>query len=359
MFDRFESHAPRQRERSRYRHASPRWTLAIASAAIVLSTARFVLAQEPPAITGADATQPAPISPAAEAAALAQRNRGIELMHASNPAVAIEAFESSLSIVESPNTRLDLGRALIASGRLASGLRELERARDTAHSRIDNGQTQYVRTQQAAAEEADAVRPRVPHVDIRFSTQPPADTMVYIGTTRIPASALLSAVPIDPGPVDFRLSGPRVRETSVHHEVAAGETVTVVLEVVAGRSGDVPDTRATVTHPALPSRAAGWVLAGTGLVAFAGGILAWAAADSEYRALVAACANGPCTGAREVQRANTAQSLETLGVTLMVAGGIAAAAGVVIVLVRGHDRRDRVTASPWLAPQSAGLLVHF
>ena len=170
-------------------------------------------------------------SAAADATATAERNRGLDLMRQGHPDAAIEAFEHSLSVVESPNTRLDLGRACVAAGRLASGLHELDRARDTARARLDAGQQQYMRTYRAAEAEADAVRPRIPIVAIRFSQTPPPGSEVIVGTTHIPAPALNAPIPVDPGNVQIQLTGPGVREQTVQQHVGEGERPTLVITV--------------------------------------------------------------------------------------------------------------------------------
>jgi hypothetical protein len=154
-------------------------------------------------------------SGAREATALALRNRCIELSRAQNFAEAVEACTRSLSLIESPNTRLDLGRAYLALGRLASALRELERSRDTARGRIDAGHQQYIRTQQAAAAEADALRPRVPTVAFQFSRTPPEQTEVAFGSVRLPARDLIAPVRDRPG--CRHDPGGRTRDPDVEH----------------------------------------------------------------------------------------------------------------------------------------------
>ncbi len=317
-------------------------------------------------------------SAAGQSAATAQRERGLAFLRAGDAPEAVRAFEQSLAIFESPNTRLDLGRALLATGRVASAVRELERARDTARAQVDAGQRHYLLTARAALAECDAARARVPLVEIHFSRTPPTDAEIWVDAVRLPASALIAPVPVDPGSLTIRLAGPSVREVSLVRTVAEGERITIdvvveridpVATVVAASAAPVaspapiraervrvssPGPSPGLPRPAL--RLMGTAVGIGGLVAASVGLALWLVADGEYNALVRACPSGPCTDPTLLARAGSAQGIESAGVIALVAGGalmVTGAALLVTGLVPGGETRPGLSLAP------NGLLVRF
>ena len=54
---------------------------------------------------------------------------------------------------------------------------------------------------------------------------------MVVGTTHIPALALNAPIPVDPGDVQIRLTGPAVCDQTVQQHVGEGERPTLLLTV--------------------------------------------------------------------------------------------------------------------------------
>src|SRR5262249_45611977 len=101
------------------------------------------------------------------AIALRKYDEGRSAYHAGDYARALAAFQASLELRASPNTQLYIGRCLQRLGKLASAHAALVLAGKQAEDVIiTQHDARYKATADAAASEAAALAPRVPHLEV-------------------------------------------------------------------------------------------------------------------------------------------------------------------------------------------------
>lgn len=309
------------------------------SPALAIATLVALLAR----VAGAQPrAEPAPV--AVEEQANAHRQRGLALLRAGEAAGAVQAFERSLALVDSPNSWFDLGRALYLLGRPASALFAFERARDIAQARVAAGQASYEPTARHAAAAADELRARVPTLAVRFSRTPPRDTVITVGGVPFPVATLVAPIPVDPGMVHLSMRGPAVQTQVLAHPVAEAATAHVLFEVQPrGVRLQVPAGVLTRGAPSLV--ALGYAAGATGLVMLGSGAVLWLTGADQTRVALQLCAPG-CNDGMSVRRFREGQTFESVGASLVAGGGAMLAAGVLLWLIGQPARTPSVVLTP-------------
>jgi len=185
------------------------------------------------------------------------------------------AFQSSLDTVDSPNTRMYLGRTLLRLGRLADAWALLDRAARDADGRAV-AEPRYVPTRDAARAEADAIAPSLAWLTLD-APDAPDGLQVRINGSALQRSGLGVTMPMEPGEVAVTASAPGRRDARATLTLAAGqrELQTLTLEalpvVVAPPPPVLPPPRQVPPPP--PDRSALHVSAFTlyGAAALVGG----------------------------------------------------------------------------------------
>lgn len=299
---------------------------------------------------------PATAAPALTLEARAQTlyQQGREHFHGGRYEEARAAFQASLDTVDSPNTRMYLGRSLGRLGRTAEAWVMLDRAARDASARA-RLEPRYAATAESARAEAEALRPGLGWLVLRVA--PLLDDLaVRVGDEPVSRSGLGVELPFVPGDLVVRATAAGYRMAQSHARLAAGEVteVRIVLVAESPPTATVPPREPDppgVTAPAVltrqgPVRTAGWVLGITGLATLATGAVFGALALDRYEALSRDLTQTQL-GADGIQHRDVANGL-------FVAGGALATTGLLLWLL-APLRAERTTPRTTLTLSPAGL----
>ncbi len=121
-------------------------------------------------------------------------------------AAALDDFRRSLDLVDSPNTRMYLGRTLLQLGRLPESYATLDRAAGDADRRSES-EPRYAATRDSARAEADDIRRSIALVTVRVVSLPVGATL-RVGGAEVPRTAVGFPLPFMPGEVIVELDAP-------------------------------------------------------------------------------------------------------------------------------------------------------
>jgi hypothetical protein len=194
----------------------------------------FALALVVAALPAATAASPALADTSDEqlAAGLARFDEGRKAFEAGQFEEALNAFQASLALLKSPNTRLYIGRCYRALGRTASALTALKLAALEAQDRLTaSGEKRYSATRDAASQEAAALDPDVPRLRVVVPDHPPPGFVVKVGGRELSSAAWGVDTETDPGDVVVEATGPRLVpfKTKITLAKAARQRVDVPL----------------------------------------------------------------------------------------------------------------------------------
>lgn len=230
---------------------------------------------------------------------------------------ALEAFDTSMGLFASPNTRLYKARTLRGLERWAEAVAEYARTEREASERAATD-PRYLPTREAAREEGAALRDRVGYLELK-GERPPG-TQVRVRGQAWPAEALGVAVPLSPGPFEVTATAPGNAPLSLSGSVRAGRRTVLTLRWTALPTPTNPNTLAARIS-----------LAVAGVGAVAGGVL-WLAADHQYRTLEERCGTAPCPASENATLTRGQRYQTWTHVSLGVAGAGLLAAGVFGIL---------------------------
>ncbi|AUX43682.1 uncharacterized protein SOCE26_051340 [Sorangium cellulosum] len=149
--------------------------------------------------------------PTALAAGLKLYEDGQKAMGANDFEAALKAFQQSLSILPSPNTRYNVARCFRALGRTASAYTNFRLAAREAADRVAAArETRFAATRDAAEKEAAALEPKVPRLNVIVPSDAPPGLTVTIDGQELPRSLWNTAVETDPGVHVVAATGPRI-----------------------------------------------------------------------------------------------------------------------------------------------------
>jgi hypothetical protein len=140
---------------------------------------------------------------------------------------AVDDFRRSLDLVDSPNTRMYLGRALLRLGRLPESYATLDRAASDADRR-SSAEPRYAATRDSARAEADDIRRAIALVTVHVSSLPEGATL-RVGGTEVPRTAVGFPLPFMPGEVIVEFDAPGFAPTREIVILLAGGDATVDL----------------------------------------------------------------------------------------------------------------------------------
>ena len=289
-------------------------------------------------------------------------NQGRELVKANNWTEACPKFEASLRYDPTLGTKLNLATCYEHVGRLASAWGLYRDAAELAAKAGDPKRQQYALTQ------ASALEPRLPKLTIAVPANAPKGLVVTRDGTPVDVAALGSALYVDPGKHAIVASAPGF--TSVTKEISVDEGKSETLELPALEAAPQetpPDGQPLPTTPVeQPPQTRKWIglgVAAGGVVIAGVGIVFGAKASSASDSAKTLCGDElVCYSDADYDRASKlisdAHSQATISTVLVVAGGVAVAAGVVVWLTAPRaGRSETARLAPAVTPQSIGVAL--
>jgi hypothetical protein len=277
----------------------------------------------------------APAAAQAPSEADAAFKKGRDLLKAGKYAEACVEFERSEWLDPELGTRFNIAQCDEKQGKLAAAL---ELYRELADK--DTNATR----KQVSAEALAALEPRVPHVQLQIDPKPlPAGLVVKIGEHTVPCTASTCEARVDVGHHVATASAAGCKPATGDVDVAS-EGATVVVKLALSCSQDVAGVVHATSVPPPPTEPSPSHRKTYALVAIAGGgaIIATGAvfgvlARGNWNDAKAACGGStacpdPASLAKASSLRDSASGKATIATGLFVAGGIAAAAGVVLWL---------------------------
>jgi hypothetical protein len=263
-------------------------------------------------------------------------------------AQAAKEFDDARTLAqkETPQVLFHLGVCHSRLGQVVLARGELESAVTTAKAQgLDKVAT-------TAQQELDQVRPRIAVVTVKK----PARAATSMTLDRVESTAKLGApIDVDPGAHDVHVAFADGPPADVHLTLAEGEHKDVTVPEPGAALAPAPapaPAPASASAPALAPASApasapdatpssgsstlGWVLVGSGAALAIGGAVFWVLRGNEISKLDGDCgAGGQSCPASDQGDINSGKLDNTLGVSLFIAGGVAAAAGAGLLLFGG------------------------
>lgn len=304
-------------------------------------------------------TVPAAAESSAEDKATARElaAEGQAALDAKDFAKAADLFQRAESLFHAPSLLLGVARANTGLGRYV-------RAREAYNKIIREGlppdaPEAFVTAKRDAQSEIGAVEAKIGWVTIRVEGTDKA--VVTVDDEPVPAAALGVKRAVDPGEHVVKASAegftPAEQRVSVQ---SAQEPVEVVLTLEPGEGGGEGSGAAGAEGGSGSLlQTIGFVGIGVGAAGLVVGAITGGLAMGKHGSLEDACPEGQCPSSEQ----GTLDSYHTLGTVSTVgfiAGGVLAAAGLVLVLVAPSDEAEPApTAAMQLGPTSAGLTIRF
>jgi hypothetical protein len=294
-------------------------------------------------VAHADGVLPGSATPVQREQAQARFVRGKDLFGRKKFEDALAEFRASIEIVDSPNTRLQISRALRAMARYVAAYAELGRTL-VAAKELSVQDSRYQRAYEAAVQERTELQPLLGFVTLTI--QNPSDgTRVLVGPEEIRRAQWTEPVPVYGGRAEVDVETPGhgpVKSTVV---VAPGATAALAVDAQSGTPDAVavqapPPPPPAAPPPASPSpsrdlhalRPWAYVAGGVGVAGLATFAIFGAVAGSTYGDLQSACGGGVCPASKsgEIASGRTQQTVANVGLALGLVG--AAAGGVLFYL---------------------------
>lgn len=178
-------------------------------------------------------SQAAADSDAASGASMEKFEQGKHAFKAGHFVEALAAFEASMQIEPSPNTRFQIARCYIALGKIASAYSNFKRAAKEAEDRVmATHDKRYAATRDAALAEVRELQGKVPRIELRVPSDVPRDFSMQIDGSEVPAAAWNAPMEIDAGKHEVVSSGPRLKRGVISFEIQAQEHTILEVPVV-------------------------------------------------------------------------------------------------------------------------------
>jgi hypothetical protein len=293
-------------------------------------------------------------SASGSSSALAEQlfNQGRDLVKANQWAEACPKFEASLRYDPVLGTRLNLATCYEHIGKLASAWGLYRESMDLARKAGDTKRAEY------AQKQATALEPRLPKLAISPPSNPPQGFAVKRGDTAVDAGAFGVALYVDPGTHRVVASAPGFEPFSVTVTLVEGKTETLVIPALVAKPAQPaePTPEEPVETEPAPGRSStrtylAFGLGGAGVVATGVSLVFGAKARSSFNEAKSLCGDEQvCTDVesfnRNKQLVSDARSSATLSTVLILGGGAAIAAGVVVLVTapRSPSAAERATA---------------
>lgn len=270
-------------------------------------------------------------------------------------------FRRSLDLVDSPNTRMYLGRSLLRLDRLPEAYVTLDRAASDADRR-SVAEPRYAATRDSARSEADEIRSGLALLTVHVSSLPEGATL-RVGGAEVPRTAVGVPLPFRPGEVLVEFDAPGYAPAREVVVLSPGGASSVDLEPrvdpaaprapVPAPEGARPSGLAARVLAPPPTRWTGPRVAGvtllsvgaaTALTGLVFGVLAW----TEHSALT-----DRGDGVHDAALIDQGEMHRDLANVLLGSGAAIAASGLITYLVGGRSAES--TARPTAVQIDLGL----
>lgn len=287
---------------------------------------------------------------ATKAAADALFREAVSLGDRGELAQSVEKFRASYELDPARGTLQGWAMAEERLGRVLDAYTRFQRLLEVASQANDGARANYARERLAV------LKVRVPTLTIELGGDVPRGTKVTLDDDALPAGAAGSALPINPGDhlvIAIAPDGRRFsRMIGVSEGARARLRVTWTEPQPASEPGRVEKARAAEQTPPSPYIGPGLIVGAGGLVLAGVGTYLWIDAGKDYDAVDESCPNKQCPASAQDQ-IDRGRRKETWSQVLWVAGGLAMATGVTLVVVgRSGSTEARVSMSP------NGLYLH-
>jgi hypothetical protein len=294
----------------------------------------------------ASGVAPADASPTQKTEAMTHFTTGKQAIEAKNWEKATLELRASLEVVNSPNARLVLARALRDSGSVADAWTEYGRTIADA-TKLAATEERYAKTAEAATTERVELEPKLAFVVVTLAHAPPDATLKVAGRA-VPPDESSGPVVVPPGAVDVVLmdgSGKELARQTV--SAAVGQKAAVALEAQAPPPKSNPATEpvdvekheeARVNVP--PSETPGgsklrpysYVLGGIGVAGIALFAVYGLIDNATYSDLQSACPHNVCPPGKQSE-VDAGRTQQTVANVSLVVGGVALAAGATLFVL--------------------------
>jgi len=268
-------------------------------------------------------------------------------------AAAAELFRRADTLFHAPTVTLGLARSAAGLGKLLAAQEFYNRL---VHETLAPGASEvFVRAIDDGRAELAALSPRIPSLVIQVRGA--VASRVTLDGVEVPAAVLGIKRPVEPGRHTIRALARGFKPSVAAVDVAEGSTESVALDFVAappGVSDGVDDAGPGAGRSrGAPQKTAGIVVLSAGAAGLAIGAVAGGIAAADHSNLIAQCGSPRCPSSQQssVDGYHTAGAVST---GAFIAGGILAAAGVVVVLTV-----PKATVSPSVGLGFVGVVGSF
>ena len=305
---------------------------------------------------------------------------GLEAYKAGQYEVALEKLNRAYAVVPAPSLGLWTARSMEKLGRLVQAS---ERYLEVTRLEVSGGDLKLQQEAQAvAAEEREALQPRIPKVKVVVEGAPAEQVQVELDGQVLPTSLVGVSLPVNPG---LRCAQGRLGERVIasEGEAAEGQSISLVLRFPAAAP-----PAAAAPEPALPpapaepapvstlppappepylapdsgaspgttQRTAGWVGIGVGAAGIVVGGITGAMALSRQQQLESSdqCLNEAC-GPDEHDNIDTYNALRTISTAGFIVAGVGLAAGISLLLTAPSEDSPGAQVSAWIGAGSVGV----
>lgn len=304
------------------------FTLALLASTIALfASAPSALAQSPPTADPKEMARSA-------------GEDGLDLYRAGKFAAAYERFAMAEQIAHSPVFVLWMARSKRGMHELLAARRLLERV--ATEELAPTASSKWLTAQDEAKRELEALALKIPRIKLSASGAPPDTKLELDGNAAVPNQE----IEVDPGAHVARASAPGRAPVSKNVVVDEGTTD---IELRFDSASTAPADEGSL----IP----GAVVLGAGLLGIAGGVVTGSYALVLAGEIDAGCDGRTCLASDE-DKAADADTLARASTGLFIAGGVIAAAGVVLLVVRPHIG-DGTSAALELGPAGGRLRLRF
>jgi len=293
-------------------------------------------------------------SPAERQAAVALGEEALELFEQGRWAEAYARFDKADRMTHAPPLVLYMARSQRNMGRLVEARQLYQRlAEEELHELAPE---QFVKAKTTAANELATLDQRIPKVTIEVKGAPAAQIRVTLDEVPLEQEQLGAPIPMNPGKhtIEARAEGFSSATVTVELSEEAGSQ-SVALTLTEPGEGSPPPPR---VEPASDSTQGPWwpgaVVLGVGGVGLVVGAITGGMAMGKVDDIKSRCIDNHCPPEDEEQGSN-ADTLATVSTVGFIAGGVLAAAGVVLLVWRPGGSSDAPDASATLRVSPAGV----
>lgn len=299
---------------------------------------------------------PGSASPVQREQAQAKFLKGRDLYTQKKYAEAVVELRASMDIVQSPNARLYVARALREQGKLVEAYVEFGRTAIEAEE-LAGQDARYAKTAASAKVERKEIAPKLGFVTLSVEHAGDGSTLV-VGGEEVKRAGWTEPVPVAPGTTEVELRTPGKKPLKKSVTLGPGEKTSLTIDAAdapVDESAPAPESKpagpdAATTGGGGGLRIGGFVAAGVGVVGFALFAGFGLSARSKFNDLQAACTpTCPSSRAGDVDDGRRAQTIANVG---LVIGLVGAAASVTLFVL---SSKKQSTTQVGVSPQ--GILV--